>query len=102
MIEMLAIPAWRTPSTTLEVWIARLEQQGDRAVVVERESPEGAWIHLETIGVHGFAVLAGPHVEAINFEIDEPNTAAAARFLEEAAAAIGWEIHPDDEGDEED
>jgi hypothetical protein len=102
MIEWLAIPAWRTPETTLEAWVDRLELQAGQAVVVERDPPEGAWIHLETIGVRGFAVLAGQHVEAINFEIDDRDTGAAARFLEEAASAIGWEIHPDDEDDEDD
>ena len=52
----------------------------------------------------GFAVLAGPHVEAVNFEIQEPVPPEVDRLLEEAAAAIGWEIHPDepDEDDEDD
>ncbi|HEY2157941.1 MAG TPA: hypothetical protein VGH33_20095 [Isosphaeraceae bacterium] len=102
MIELLAIPAWQTPTTTLAEWVAQLEKGGGPAVIVERESPQGAWIHLEAMGVHGFAVLAGPHVEAVNFEIQEPLSADVNRFLEEAAAAIGWEIHPDDPDDEDD
>jgi hypothetical protein len=101
--ELLAIPAWRTPPTTLAAWVEALESWGGPAVVVERESPEGAWIHLEALGVHGFAVLAGPNVEAVNFEIQEPLTPETEAMLAEVAAAIGWEIHPDDdEGDEDD
>jgi hypothetical protein len=102
MIELLAVPSWQTPPTTLEAWVARFEQQGEHAVVIERESPEGAWVHLEAIGARGFAVLAGQHVEAINFEIDDRETEAASRFLEEAAAAIGWEIHTDEDDGEDD
>ena len=102
MTEFLAIPGWQTPPTSLAEWVAQLEEVGGPTVVVERESPQGAWIHLEAMGVHGFAVLAGPHVEAVNFEIQEPVPPEVNRFLEEAAAAIGWEIHPDDPDDDED
>lgn len=104
MIEFLAIPGWQTPPTTLAAWVAQLEIMGGPTVVVERESPQGAWIHLEALGVHGFAVLAGPYVEAVNFEVQEPVPPEVTHFLEEAAAAIGWEIHPDDpdEDDEDD
>ncbi len=102
MIEFLAIPGWQTPTTTLAQWVAALEAQGGRTVVVERESPHGAWVHLEAMGAMGFAVLAGPHVEAINFEIQEPVPPDVPRLLEEAAAAIGWEIHPDDPDDDDD
>lgn len=102
MIEFLAIPGWQTPPTTLAEWVARLEEEAGPAVIVERESPQGAWVHLEAMGVHGFAVLAGPHVEAINFEVQEPITPEVGRLLERAASAIGWEIHPDDPDDDED
>lgn len=102
MIELLAIPGWQTAPTTLAEWVAQLEKGGGPTVVVERESPQGAWIHLEAMGVHGFAVLAGPLVEAVNFEIQEPLSPDVSRMLEEAAAAIGWEIHPDEPDDDED
>ena len=102
MIEFLAIPAWQTPPTMLSTWVEALESRGGPAVVVERESPEGAWIHLEALGIHGFAVLAGPHVEAINFELQRPAPPDACRLLEEAAGTIGWEIHPDDPDDDDD
>ena len=102
MIELLAIPGWQTPPTTLATWVDALEARGGPTVVVERESPEGAWIHLEAMGVHGFAVLAGPQVEAVNFEIQEPLSPEVSRLLEETAAAIGWEIHPDDDEEEDD
>jgi hypothetical protein len=102
VIEFLAIPGWQTPPTTLAQWVEALEAKGARAVVVERESPQGAWVHLEAMGTMGFAVLAGPHVEAINFEIQEPLPPDVTEFLEGAAAAIGWEIHPDEPDDDED
>jgi hypothetical protein len=102
VIEFLAIPGWQTPPTTLSTWVAELEARGGLTVVVERESPEGAWIHVEAMGVHGFAVLAGPHVEAVNFEIQEPVSPSVSRFLDETAAAIGWEIHPDHDDEEDD
>jgi hypothetical protein len=102
MIELLAIPAWKTPPTTLAAWVEALGVRGGPTVVVERDAPEGAWVHLEPLGVHGFAVLAGPHVESVNFEIQEPLTDEVRAMLEEAAAAIGWEIHDDDDDDDDD
>jgi hypothetical protein len=104
MTELLAIPGWQTPPTTLAEWIARLEQGSGAKPVVERESPQGAWVEVGPLRLRGFAVLAGPHVEAINFELSDPDPAASTRFLEEAAAALGWEIHPDepDDDDEDD
>jgi hypothetical protein len=101
MIELLAIPGWQTPPTTLAEWVARLEAGGGPAVIVERESEQGSWVHLEALGVHGFAVLAGPHVEAINFEIQEPVPPDVTHFLESAASDLGWELHPDDPEDDE-
>ena len=102
MTEFLAIPGWQTPPTTLSTWVETLEARGGPTVVVERDSPQGAWIHLEAMGVHGFAVLAGSHVEAVNFEIQEPVPPEVERLLGEAAAAIGWEIHPDEPDEEDD
>jgi hypothetical protein len=95
MIEFLAIPGWQTPPTTLEAWVARLGEVFG-PVEVEREGPQGSWIIVPSLRLRGFAVLAGPHVEAIDFELNDPDPAAATSLLEAAAAALGWEIHPDD------
>jgi len=102
MIEVLAIPGWQAPPTALEAWVAALEAGAGSAVTVRRESAEGTWVELETPRLRGYALIAGPHVEAINFELDDPDPAPAARLLETAAATIGWEIHPDDPDDDDD
>ena len=102
MIEVLAIPGWQTGPTTLDVWTTRLAEAAGSAPAVVRESAEGSWVVLGPLRVRGFAVMAGPHVEAINFELADPDPSTANRLLEEVAASIGWEIHPDDGEDDED
>ena len=104
MIELLAIPAWQAAPTTLAAWTNRLDERGGGPVTVERDPPDGAWIVLGVLRIRGYAILAGPNVEAINFELAAPDPSAAARFLEEAATSLDWEIHPDDsdDGDDED
>jgi hypothetical protein len=101
MIELLAIPGWQTGPTLLSDWVARLEEEVGGPVVVKQDPPQGAWIEVGQVRLRGFAMLAGPHVEAINFEVTAPDPTAATRLLEAASAAIGWEIHPDEEEDED-
>ncbi len=101
MIELLAIPGWQTPPTSLAEWAAHLEERSGCKPAIEQESPDGAWIEIAPLRVRGFAVLSGPAIEAINFEITDPDPTEATQFLESAAAAIGWEIHPDDEDEDE-
>ena len=102
MIELLAIPGWQTGPTKLDAWVAALEETCGAPVTVVRESPQGSWVAAGSIRIRGFAILAGPHVEAINFELSDPDPAPATSLLEAASAAIGWEIHPDDEDEEDD
>jgi hypothetical protein len=101
MIELLAIPGWQTGPTLLSDWVARLEVEVGGPVVVKQDPPQGAWIEVGQLCLRGFAMLAGPHVEAINFEVSAVDPAAAIQLLEATSVAIGWEIHPDDD-DEED
>jgi hypothetical protein len=55
---------------------------------------------LPALRLRGFAVLAGPHVEAINFEVAEPDPTRATSLIAAAATALAWEIHAEDEGDD--
>jgi len=102
MIELLAIPAWQTGPTTLDVWVARLGEHCGVPVAIEREPPQGAWIVLSALRLRGYALLAGPHVEAINFELQDPDPTKTTQWLEETAASLDWELHPDDGSDDDD
>src|SRR5262245_60521769 len=102
MIELLALPAWRTPPRTLEEWTTQLGEQAGGRVAGHREPATESWLELSTRRLRGYAVLEGPHVEAINFELSDPDPAPATRAVEAAAAALGWEIHPDEDEDEDD
>ena len=99
MIERLAIPARDTGPTPLTAWVERLQERSGSPVVVARDGPEASWIEIGSLRLRGYAVLAGPDVEAINFEINAPDPEPTHRFLEDVAASIGWEIHIDDEDD---
>ena len=100
MIELLAIPGWQTGQTTLDAWVTRLEERSGGPVTVERDAPDGAWVVLGRLRLRGYAILAGPNVEAINFEVADPDPAQTAQFLEETAASLAWEIYPDDGDDD--
>jgi hypothetical protein len=102
MIELLAIPGWQTGPTLLSDWVARLEAEVGGPVAVKRDPPQGAWIEVGQLRLRGFAMLAGPHVEAINFEVSAPDPVPATRLLEATSASIGWEIYPDEEDGEDD
>ena len=101
MIELLALPGWDAPPRPLEEWAAQLSARG-LEVVVTRESTGVAWLEVGSLRLRGYVVLQGGHVDAVNFELGEPDPARAARVVEDAAAARGWEVHPDDPDDDED
>ena len=63
-------------------------------MVVTRESTGVSWLEIGPLRLRGYAVLAGRHVEAINFELADPDPAPATRVVEAAAEALGWEVHP--------
>ncbi len=46
-------------------------------------------------------VIENGHAAAINFELHALDPEPATRAIEEAADALGWEIHPDDDEDED-
>src|SRR6516164_2744063 len=98
MIELLALPGWQTPPTTLNDWIARLTDLSG-PVTVTRESSEATWLEVGTLRFRGYAVMAGRRVEAINFELTDPDSAPATRIIEAAAEALGWEVQPDGDDD---
>lgn len=100
MTELLAVPAWDTAKTPLTSWVEQLAGQG-LEVAVERESTGASWVEVEALRLRGYAMTAGPHVEAINFELGSPG-GPARLALERAAAALAWELHEDDEDDPND
>jgi hypothetical protein len=103
MIELLALPGWRTTPTTLDAWVAQLESQAG-PVVVTRESTSAVWLEIGPLRLRGYAMVAGQTVEAINFELAAPDLEPATRAVETAALALGWEVNLDDdeEGDDDD
>lgn len=97
--ELLAVPAWNTPKTTLETWVEALRAQG---VVVEVErDPPGAWLEIRALRLRGYALSEGITLEAINFELAGPDPQPATRLLETAASSVGWELHEDDGNDDD-
>jgi hypothetical protein len=101
MIELLALPCWQTPPRSLDDWVACLTEAGG-PVVVERESAGVSWLEMNRIRLRGYAMIEGDRVEAINFELADPDPEPAARVVETAAQALGWELHTDDPEDDQD
>jgi hypothetical protein len=104
VIELLALPGWQTPPTSLDAWVERLTALAG-PVVVTREASDASWLEVGGLRLRGYAVLAGRgrDVEAINFELSDPDPTAATQAIRTAAAALGWEVHEDDdEADDED
>jgi hypothetical protein len=104
MIELLALPGWKTPPTSLVAWADALRTvRPDHEVTTTRESTSAAWLEIPALRLSGYAVLQGEQVEAVNFELagtgDEANPARLA--IEQAAAGLGWEVH-DDDGEDDD
>lgn len=101
MIELLAIPGWQTPTTPLDAWVARLETLGG-PVVVTRESRGAAWLEIRHLDLRGYVMLAGRDVEAINFELSGADPSIASRAINDTAEALGWEVHLDEDDEEDD
>lgn len=98
MIELLAIPDWKTRPTTLAEWVAELEKGGSKVEVI-RESTGVSWVELGSLRLRGYAVMEGGDVEAINFELAASDIGPALALLEAAASALGWELHEDQSDD---
>jgi len=92
MIEWLAMPPPGGSKVGLDAWIAAL---GESARVVRRDM---IWIEMPSRHLRGYVVFEGENVEAINFELSDPDAFAT---LDAAATALGWELHPDDGEDDE-
>jgi len=101
MIELLALPGWNTPPLELDALVARLTAQGYPPAVT-REDAGACWLEVGALRLRGYAVIEGNELTAINFELTAPDPEPARRVVEEAALALGWEIHPDEPGDERD
>jgi hypothetical protein len=100
MIERLAIPSWNAKSATLEDWIRTLSDLG-HAPTCSRDDGM-TWIELPSLRLRGFVVSEGQNVEAINFELHEPENAPVLMLLESAATLLWWEIHEADDDEPED
>ena len=100
-LERLAIPGWQSAPTTLDDWVGQLAASGG-PVTVTRESTGVSWLEIGPLRLRGYAVTEGVHVEAINFELNDPDPTAGLAAIEAAARALGWEIHEDDSEDSDD
>jgi hypothetical protein len=96
MIELLALPGWKTPPTTLDAWRDKLSKEGT-PVRIERDADGDTWIEVPAMRLRGFVDFEGEHVGAINFELHDPNAEAGTRLIESAAGALAWEVFPDDD-----
>ncbi len=99
MTERLAIPSWNAKSATLEDWTRTLSELGHPPAVARDDGM--IWIELPALRLRGFVVTEGEHVEAINFEMHDPDIAPALALLESTATTLGWEIHEADDDEEE-
>jgi hypothetical protein len=100
MTELLALPGWDSPPTKLDDWVAQLSAQGAE-VAVERESAGVAWLEVGSLRLRGYAMSEGLRLEAINFELHDPDAGPATRLIEAAASALGWEVHADEPDEDE-
>ncbi len=102
MIEILAIPGWQVVETPLSAWADQFAGQG-LAVRLTRESTGVYWIEVTALRLRGYAVIEdGRRVEAINFEVAAPDPSPARDAIVRAASALSWELHEDDEPDDND
>jgi hypothetical protein len=101
MIERLAIPAWQTAPTPLTAWVGAMES-GLGPVDLDRDGKTIAWIDIPSRRVRGYAILESGNVTAINFELFAPDPAESLAALEATTAGLGWELHIDDDPDEDD
>ncbi len=101
MVEYLALPAWNTPETTVDAWVVALSEAAG-PVIVSREGPSAAWLEVAPLRLRGYVVIEGGQAAAINFELHGLDQGPSTRALEAASAALGWELHADDDDGEED
>jgi hypothetical protein len=94
MRELLALPAWKSPPVPLEAWAERLSAR------VLNDGGE-VWLEVPARRLRGYVVLEEGHVSAVNFELSGPEDDGSEEFLQEAAAALGWELHEDTEEDDD-
>ncbi len=101
MHEILVLPAWDGNPISVSDWIDAFGKGGHDAVL-ERESAGVSWLVVAAIRLRGYAVMDGLSVEAIHFELDAEDPNSSRHAVEQAAAAVSWEVHEDAEDDEND
>ena len=106
MLEYLALPAWKTPPTTVDAWVDALSKTAG-PVIVSRESSTVTWLEVAPLRLRGYVVIENEHASAINFELHDLDPDPATLAIQKAAEALGWEIHldddePDDEEEDDD
>lgn len=101
MTEFLALPCWKTPPLPLDAWVAQFTAQGHLPTLA-REDANACWLEVGALGLRGYAVIEGGLLSAINFELSDPDPQPALHVIEAAALALGWELHPDEPGEEDD
>lgn len=101
MIELLALPEWNAPSRTIEDWSDQFARLGHTATL-ERESDGETWLVVASLSSRGYVESERGAVSAINFELSDPDPAAASTVIATAARMLGWTITIDDEEDDED
>jgi hypothetical protein len=100
MLEYLALPAWNTPPTSVDSWVAELSEAAP--VIVTRESSTVTWLEMAPLRLRAYVVVESGNATAINFELHALDPAPSTRAILQAAETLGWEIHEDEEGDEDD
>ena len=101
MTELLALPAWDTPPTSLDAWSGRFANHG-HPPVVSREGSGVAWMEFAPLRLRAYVVIESGHVEAVNFEINDPDPQPSLTLIVVIAQELRWELHPDDGSDDED
>lgn len=100
MIERLLIPSWNAPRRSLDDWQAEFDRLG-HPPTVERDGPDETWLVLDPIGTRLLAVVEGAVLTALHAEIDAPDPGPALAILDRAAGALDWEVHDEDEEDDD-
>ena len=100
MVEYLALPDWKTPSTPVDDWVVALSETAG-PVIVSRESSTVTWVEVAPLRLRGYVVVENENASAINFEIHGLDPEPATLAIQQAAEALGWELHLDDDPDED-
>jgi hypothetical protein len=100
MTELLAIPRdWDAPPRTLDDWAAAFAAQGHPGAI-ERD-PDGDALEVGALGLRAVADAEGGRLVALHVELHAPEPGPARAAVEQAAAALGWEVHEDDDEDDD-